>query len=41
MSEPRVDKRINVWKVAEVLAENPNKTIREIAEETDLSVGAA
>lgn len=38
--KPRTDKRKNVWKVAEVLAKNPNKTIREIAEETNLSIGA-
>lgn len=40
MKEPRTDKRINVGKVAEVLAINPNKTIREIAEETGLSIWA-
>lgn len=33
---PRVDKRKNVWKVAEVLAENPNKTDREIAKEAEI-----
>ncbi len=37
---PRTDKRRNVGKVAEVLAKNPNKTVREIAEETNLSVWA-
>lgn len=31
--KPRVDKRKNIWKVAEVLAKNPNKTGREVAEE--------
>lgn len=31
--KPRVDRRKNVWKVAEVLAKNPNKTIREVAKE--------
>ncbi len=34
--KPRTDKRKNVGKVAEVLAKNPNKTVREIAKETDL-----
>lgn len=29
----RVDKRKNMWKVAEILAKNPNKTQREIAKE--------
>lgn len=38
--KPRVDKRKNVWKVAEILAINPNKTQREIAKETDLSLWA-
>lgn len=38
--KPRVDKRKNVWKVAEVIIENPNKTVREIAKETNLSVWA-
>lgn len=32
--KPRVDKRKNIWKVAEVIIENPNKTEREIAKET-------
>lgn len=35
--KPRVDKRKNVWKVAEVLAKDPNKTEREIAEEVWIS----
>lgn len=35
--KPRVDKRKNVWKVAEVLAKNPNKTEREIAKEVWIS----
>lgn len=34
--KPRTDKRKNVWKVAEVLAVNPNKTDREIAKETGI-----
>lgn len=34
--KPRVDKRKNVGKVAEVLAKNPNKTIRELAKDTNL-----
>lgn len=38
--KPRTDKRKNVWKVAESLAKNPNKTVREIAKETKLSVWA-
>ena len=38
--KPRTDKRKNVWKVAEALINNPNKTVREIAKETDLSIGA-
>lgn len=38
--KPRTDKRKNVGKVAEVLIKNPNKTVREIAKETDLSIGA-
>lgn len=29
--KPRVDRRITIWKVAEVVAENPNQTVREIA----------
>ena len=37
--KPRVDKRKNVWKVAEVLAKNPNKTVREIKKETWLWQG--
>jgi len=36
--KPRVDKRKNVWKVAEVLAKNPNKSIKEIQKETNLWV---
>jgi predicted transcriptional regulator len=36
----RVDKRKNIWKVAEVIAVNPNKTQREIAKETNISLGA-
>lgn len=32
--KPRTDKRKNVGKVAEVLIKNPNKTVREIAQET-------
>ena len=32
--KPRTDKRKNIWKVAEVLVKNPNKTEREIAKET-------
>jgi hypothetical protein len=32
--KPRTDKRNNVGSVAEVLAKNPNATIREIAEKT-------
>jgi len=35
--KPRVDKRKNVWKVAEILAKNPNKTEREIAKEAGVS----
>jgi hypothetical protein len=31
--KPRVDKRKNIGKVAEVLAKNPNKTWREVAKE--------
>jgi len=38
--KPRTDKRKNVGKVAEALIKNPNKTVREIAKETDLSIGA-
>lgn len=37
--KPRTDKRKNIGKVAEVIATNPNKTIREIAKETDLWIG--
>lgn len=37
---PRVDKRKNIWKVAEVIILNPNKTQREIAKETDMSLWA-
>ena len=33
VKKPRTDKRKNVWKVAEVLAKNPNKTVREIWKE--------
>lgn len=40
VKKPRVDKRKNIWKVAEVLAKNPNKTTREIAEKTWLSIWA-
>lgn len=29
--KPRVDRRITIGKVAEVVAENPNQTVREIA----------
>jgi len=36
VKKPRVDKRKNVGKVAEALIKNPNKTVREIANETDL-----
>ena len=32
--KPRVDKRKNVWEVAKVLIKSPNKTEKEIAEET-------
>lgn len=38
--KPRTDKRKNVWKVAEVLAVNPNKTDREIEKETWVSKSA-
>lgn len=38
--KPRTDKRRNVGKVAEALAENPNKTVREVAKETNMSTGA-
>lgn len=38
--QPRTDKRKNIGKVAEVLANNPQATIREIAQETNLSIGA-
>lgn len=38
--QPRTDKRRNVGKVAEVLAKNPQATVREIAQETDMSIGA-
>ena len=34
--KPRTDKKKNVWKVAEILAKNPNKTDREIAKETGI-----
>ena len=34
--KPRVDRRKNVWKVAEVLAKNPNKTVRELAKDTKI-----
>lgn len=34
--KPRTDKRKNIWKVAEVLVKNPNKTVREIAKETGI-----
>lgn len=34
--KPRVDRRKNVWKVAEVLAKNPNKTGREVAKEAGI-----
>ena len=37
VKKPRTDKRKNVWKVAEVLATNPNKTEREIAKEAWVS----
>ena len=30
--KPRVDRRITIGKVAEVVAENPNQTVREIAQ---------
>lgn len=36
VKKPRVDKRKNVGKVAEALIKNPNKTVREISNETDL-----
>lgn len=36
--KPRVDKRKNIGKVAEVIAKNPNKTIKEIKKETGLWV---
>lgn len=38
--KPRTDKRKNVGKVAEAIVKNPNKTVREIAQETNLSIGA-
>jgi len=38
--QPRTDKRKNIGKVAEVLAKNPQATVREIAQETDMSIGA-
>ncbi len=38
--QPRTDKRKNIGKVAEVLANNPQATVREIAQETDMSIGA-
>lgn len=34
--KPRVDKRKNIWKVAEILAKNPNKTEKEIAKEASI-----
>jgi len=37
--KPRTDKRNNVGSVAEVLAKNPNATIREISEKTWLWIG--
>lgn len=37
--KPRVDKRKNVGKVAEVLAKNPNKTEKELVKETWLWKG--
>lgn len=40
VKKPRVDKRKNVGKVAEALIKNPNKTVREIAQETNMSIGA-
>lgn len=33
---PRVDRRITIGKVAEVVAENPNQTVREIAKKAGL-----
>lgn len=36
--KPRSDKKKNVWKVAEVLIKDPNKTIKEIKKETWLWV---
>ena len=41
MKKPRTDKRKNIGKVAEVLAENPNLTAREIADETWIWVSTA
>lgn len=38
---PRTDKKKNVGKVAEELVKNPHATIRELADETWLSVWAA
>lgn len=38
--QPRTDKRRNVGKVAEVLAKNPQATVREIAQETNMSIWA-
>jgi len=35
--QPRTDKRKNVGKVAEALIKNPNKTVREIAKETEMA----
>jgi len=32
----RTDKAKNIWKVAEVIAENPHATIRDIAKEADI-----
>lgn len=38
--QPRTDKRRNVGKVAEVLAKNPQATVREIAQDIGLSKSA-
>lgn len=38
---PRTDKKKNVWKVAEILANNPHKTARELAKETWLWTSTA
>ena len=35
---PRVDRRITIGKVAEVVAENPNQTVREIAKKAGLGI---